>query len=163
MTKILLILIVAAVIESIGIAILSGGLKEINARDGNLPPAQIARVIKDGACNGKILLGIALEAVFFGALLYMLSIRDVSFIWPLTSLGFIVTTLAAQFLLHEQVSLGRGPECCSSRWEPSSSATAKTPKSRMHRPPPPPTQHRSARSNSSSTAPNFRAAPMVWC
>ncbi len=107
MTKILLILIVAAVIESIGIAILSGGLKEINARDGNLPPAQIARVIKDGACNGKILLGIALEAVFFGALLYMLSIRDVSFIWPLTSLGFIVTTLAAQFLLHEQVSLGR--------------------------------------------------------
>ncbi len=107
MTKILLILIVAAIIESIGIAILSGGLKEIHARDGNLPPGQIARVIKDGACNGKILLGTALEALFYGALLYMLSIRDVSFVWPLTSLGFIVTTLAAQFLLHEQVSPGR--------------------------------------------------------
>lgn len=107
MTKILLILIVAAIIESIGIAILSGGLKEIHASDGNLPPGQIARVIKDGACNGKILLGTALEALFYGALLYMLSIRDVSFIWPLTSLGFIVTTLAAQFLLHEQVSPGR--------------------------------------------------------
>jgi drug/metabolite transporter (DMT)-like permease len=107
MAKILFILIFASIVESIGIALLSGGLREINARDGNLPPGQIARVIKDGACNGKILLGIALEAVFFGALLYMLSIRDVSFVWPLTSLGFIVTTLAAQFLLHEQVSLGR--------------------------------------------------------
>jgi drug/metabolite transporter (DMT)-like permease len=107
MAKILLILIVAAIIESVGIAILSGGLKEVHARDGSLPPGQIARVIKDGACNGKILLGVALEAVFFGALLYMLFIRDVSFIWPLTSLGFIVTTLAAHFLLHEQVSPGR--------------------------------------------------------
>src|ERR1035441_138869 len=104
MAKIFLILIIAAIVESIGIAILSGGLKEIGARDGNLPPGQIARIIKDGACNGKILLGIALEAVFFGALLYMLSVRDVSLIWPLTSLGFIVTTLAAQFLLHENVS-----------------------------------------------------------
>jgi drug/metabolite transporter (DMT)-like permease len=107
MIKILLILIAAAIIESIGIAILSGGLKEIHARDGNLPPGQIAQVIKDGACNGKILLGTALEALFYGALLYMLSVRDVSFIWPLTSLGFIVTTLAARFLLHEHVSLGR--------------------------------------------------------
>jgi drug/metabolite transporter (DMT)-like permease len=107
MAKILLILIVAAIVESIGIAILSAGLKEINASDGNLPPGQIARVIKDGACNGKILLGTALEAVFYGALLYMLSVRDVSFVWPLTSLGFIVTTLAARFLLHEHVSPGR--------------------------------------------------------
>ena len=34
----------------------------------------------------------------------MLSVRDVSLVWPLTSLGFIVTTLAAQFILHEKVS-----------------------------------------------------------
>jgi len=104
MAKIFLILIVASIVEAIGIAVLSGGLKEINVRDRNLPPSQIARVIKDGASNGKVLLGIALEAVFFGALLYLLSIRDVSFVWPLTSLGFIVTALAAQFLLHEKVS-----------------------------------------------------------
>jgi drug/metabolite transporter (DMT)-like permease len=107
MAKILLILIVAAIVESIGIAILSSGLKEINARDGNLPTSQIIRVLKDGACNGKVLLGTALEALFYGALLYMLSVRDVSFVWPLTSLGFIVTTLAAQFILREHVGPGR--------------------------------------------------------
>src|SRR5271155_4766945 len=103
MAKILLILIVASIVESIGIAFLSGGLKEIKGAT-EISASQIARVIKDGACNRKILLGIALEAAFFGALLYMLSKYDVSFVWPLTSLGFIVTTLAAQFVLHEKVT-----------------------------------------------------------
>jgi drug/metabolite transporter (DMT)-like permease len=107
MAKFFLILIVASIVEAIGIAFISGGLKEINARDGNFPPAQILHVIKDGACNGKILLGIAFEAAFFGALLYFLFNYDVSFVWPLTSLGFIVTTLAAEFILHEKVSAMR--------------------------------------------------------
>ena len=103
MAKIFLILIVASIVESIGIAFLSGGLKEINGAT-EISASQITRVIRDGATNGKILIGIALEAAFFGALLYMLSVRDVSLVWPLTSLGFIVTTLAAQFILHEKVS-----------------------------------------------------------
>ena len=37
----------------------------------------------------------------------MMSLRDVSFVWPLTSLGFIFTTLAAEFILHEPVSTSR--------------------------------------------------------
>ena len=66
MTKIILILIVAAIIESIGVAFLSGGFKEVGgARE--ITVSEIARVIKNGATNGKILAGIALEAVFFGA------------------------------------------------------------------------------------------------
>ena len=32
---------------------------------------------------------------------------DVSFVWPLTSLGFVLTTLAAKLVLHEEVSLLR--------------------------------------------------------
>src|SRR5580698_4863287 len=103
MAKIFLILIIASIVESIGIAFLSGGLKEIKGAT-KISPVEIARVIKEGATNGKILLGITLEAAFFGALLYMLSVRDVSLVWPLTSLGFIVTTFAAQFILHEKVS-----------------------------------------------------------
>ncbi len=107
MVKIFVILVIAAIVESIGVAILSGGLKEINSRPDTLPPRTITRVIIDGATNGKILLGIAFEAAFFGALLYMLSIRNVSFVWPLTSLGFIFTALAAHFFLNEKVSLIR--------------------------------------------------------
>jgi drug/metabolite transporter (DMT)-like permease len=106
MAKILFILVVAAIIESIGVALLSGGLKELHGAK-EITVSEIARVLKSGATNGKILAGVGLEAVFFGALLYMLKVRDMSFVWPLTSLGFIVTTLAAQFILRENVSASR--------------------------------------------------------
>jgi uncharacterized membrane protein len=106
MAKIILLLVVSAIVESVGIALLSGGLKTISVPD-RLTAAALARVIGQGATNPKLILGVALEAVFFGILLYMLSQRDVSFIWPLTSLGFVFTTLAAAFLLNEKVSLLR--------------------------------------------------------
>ena len=54
-----------------------------------------------------MLLGVALEAVFFGALLYLLSQRDISLIWPLTALGLVITTLAAKLILQEEVSAVR--------------------------------------------------------
>jgi len=106
MAKILIILVIAAIIESVGITYLAGGLKEIHGAK-EITVSEIARVLKSGATNWKILLGIGLEAVFFFALLYMLSVQDLSFVWPLTSLGFIVTTLAAQFILGEKVSATR--------------------------------------------------------
>jgi drug/metabolite transporter (DMT)-like permease len=106
MAKIIVILLIAAIIEATGVVILSGGLKQIRGAE-EITVSEIARVIRDGCTNGKVLLGTALEAVFYGFLLYMLSRSDVSFIWPLTSLGFIVTTLAAKLLLNEQVSGAR--------------------------------------------------------
>jgi len=106
MAKIILILVIAAMVESVGVAFLSGGLKEIQGVK-EVTTGEILRVAKSGATNGKILLGVALEAAFFGALLYLLSKRSVSFVWPMTSMGFIFTTLAAFFFLHEKVSPAR--------------------------------------------------------
>ena len=103
MSKIIVLLVIAAIIESLGVAVLSSGLKQIHGAK-QITASEIVRVVKDGCTNGKVLLGVALEAVFFGFLLYLLSCNDVSFIWPLTSMGFIVTTLAAKFLLDEKVS-----------------------------------------------------------
>jgi drug/metabolite transporter (DMT)-like permease len=37
----------------------------------------------------------------------LMSQADVSFIWPLTSLGFVATTFAARFVLKEEVSAAR--------------------------------------------------------
>jgi uncharacterized membrane protein len=42
--------------------------------------------------------------LFFGSLLYLMKHGDVSFVWPLTSLGFVLTTIAAKYVLHEQIS-----------------------------------------------------------
>ncbi|MGO8699340.1 MAG: EamA family transporter [Limisphaerales bacterium] len=106
MAKILLILIVASIIETVGVTYLAKGLKEIEGAKV-MTVSEIARAIRNGASNKNIVGGIALEAVFFGALLYMLKVKDMSFVWPLTSLGFIVAALSAHFVLGEKVTATR--------------------------------------------------------
>ena len=106
MTKILIILFFALCVEAVGVVFLSKGLKQIGEVQ-TISSREISRVIAKGATNSSILLGIALEAAFFGALLYLLSQRDVSLIWPLTSLGFVITALAAKFILNEEVTATR--------------------------------------------------------
>lgn len=102
MTKILAILIAGLVCEAIGVVFLSKGLKQLGEVK-QVNAAEIWRVVKAGVANGNILLGVALEAVFFVALLVLLSRSDVSFIWPLTAMGFVLTALAAKFFLHEEI------------------------------------------------------------
>ena len=103
MTKILVVLILALVVEAVGVVFLSKGLKQIGEVQ-TLNTREIGRIIGKGVTHPSVLLGVALEAAFFGALLYLLSQRDVSLIWPLTALGFVITALAAKLLLKEEVS-----------------------------------------------------------
>jgi multidrug transporter EmrE-like cation transporter len=106
MAKLIAILLSALIFEAIGVVFLSAGLKEVpNMKQVSV--SEVVRVVKNGACNGRIWLGMLFESMFFFALLYMLSQHDVSLIWPLTSLGFVITTLAARLFLHEQVSFVR--------------------------------------------------------
>ena len=102
MTKVLIVLLIALVLEAVGVVFLSRGLKQIGEVE-KLTAQEVARVVRRGVVNPSILLGVALETIFFGALLYLLSQRDVSLIWPLTALGFVLTAIAAKFILHEDV------------------------------------------------------------
>lgn len=103
MTKLILILLAGLVLEAIGVVLLSQGLHEIGEIK-EISMSEIGRIVVRGATNRQILLGVALEAAFFGVLLYLLSKRDVSLIWPLTSLGFVITAVAAKFIRHEDVT-----------------------------------------------------------
>lgn len=103
MLKYICILLIALVFEAVGVVFLSKGLKEIG-EVGRVSVTEVAGIIGRGARNPNILLGVLMEAVFFGALLYLLSQQDVSLVWPLTSLGFVLTAIAARVFLHEQVS-----------------------------------------------------------
>lgn len=106
MTKLIIILLIALVFEAIGVVLLSRGLKQIGeARKITL--SEVTRLVVRGLTNRNILLGVLLETVFFIGLLILLAKADVSLIWPLTSLGFLLTTLAARYIAHEQVSLVR--------------------------------------------------------
>jgi hypothetical protein len=62
-------------------------------------------LIKRGATNKSILTGVFFEAIFFGFLLYLLSQKDVSIVWPLTALGFVIEPGSKDF------SQGRNIEC----------------------------------------------------
>ena len=102
MTKYLLVLLIALVFEAIGVVFLNKGLKQI----GDVPKVttrEIVRVVQRGVTNPNVLLGVFFEALFFAGLLILMARSDVSFLWPLTSLGFVLTTLAAKYILHEQV------------------------------------------------------------
>lgn len=106
MYKIIMVLLTALVLEAVGVVFLKKGIVEIgDLREVSAP--EMFRLVKSGVTNPSILLGIAFEALFFCGLLYMMSKADISFVWPMTSLGFVITPIAAHFILREQVSGAR--------------------------------------------------------
>lgn len=102
MYKLIIVLLIGLIFEAIGVVFLNRGLHQIGeVSQINVP--EVIRIIVKGVCNVNVLLGIFFEAVFFGTILYLMSQAQVSFVWPMTSLGFVFTTLAAWLILHEQV------------------------------------------------------------
>ncbi len=108
MTKVLIILVIAFAFEAIGVITLKRGIDQIGPRYAERKTTMpvwknVLKLIGDWFTNRNILLGLLLETIFFILLQYLLGQRDVSFVWPLTALSFVMTTLAAQFILHERV------------------------------------------------------------
>jgi drug/metabolite transporter (DMT)-like permease len=103
MARLLVILFIALIFEAIGVVFLSRGLKEIGELQ-QVSFSGVTQLVGRGLTNGHILLGVFFEALFFVGLLMLMSKADVSFVWPLTSLSFVVTTIAAKTYLHEHVS-----------------------------------------------------------
>jgi len=110
MTKILIILLVAFAFEAFGVIALKEGINEIGAQyttrktDGIPVWKNVAALVGNWFTNKNVLLGLLLETIFFILLQYLLAQCEVSFVWPLTAVSFIMTTLAAQFILHERVN-----------------------------------------------------------
>lgn len=102
MAKLIVILVVATVFEAIGVALLSRGLKQIG-EPAQMTVAGVAALVGRGFMNPNVVSGVFFEAIFFVGLLILMSKADVTFIWPLTSLSFVMTTLTAKFMLREEV------------------------------------------------------------
>ena len=106
MPKLILILLIGLTLEAMGVVYLSVGLKQIG-EPGRITPGEIGRLVVRGVTNRNILLGVLMEAAFFVTLLILLKFWDVSLVWPLTALGFVLTTLAAKYIRHEDVNAMR--------------------------------------------------------
>ena len=103
MAKLLLILIIGLIFESVGVVSLKVGITQIGDIKG-VSVAEFVRVAKAGATNVNVLLGVFCEAVFFASLLILMAKSDISFLWPMTGLSFVFATFAAIWFLHERVS-----------------------------------------------------------
>jgi drug/metabolite transporter (DMT)-like permease len=106
MAKLFLILLIGLILEALGVVYLSMGLKQIG-EPKQISVGEIRRTLVRGVTNPNILLGVLMEASFFVTLLIALKYWDVSLVWPLTSLGFVLTTLAAKYIRHEEVNAMR--------------------------------------------------------
>ncbi len=112
MTKILIILLIAFAFEAFGVIALKKGINEIGLkyteRKAALPQwKNVLQLVGNWFTNKNVLFGLLLETIFFVLLQYLLGQRDVSFVWPLTAVSFVMTTLAAQFILHVRVDAVR--------------------------------------------------------
>jgi drug/metabolite transporter (DMT)-like permease len=114
MGKILVILFIALVFEALGVVILKQGIDRITAEERTRQGGQfsvnvrsVLRLIGNGFINPRVLVGVLFEAIFFAGLLMLMGQRDISFVWPLTSLSFVMTTFASIFILKEHVSPAR--------------------------------------------------------
>jgi len=112
MTKILIVLFIAFSFEALGVITLKSGLTQItaryNARAATTPRwKNTLQLVGDWFTTKSVLLGLLLETIFFILLQYLLAQEDVSFIWPLTALSFVMTTLAAKIILKENVDAVR--------------------------------------------------------
>lgn len=103
MVKLLVILLIGLVFESAGVVLLKKGITQIGEMQG-ITAVEIFRMVKAGAVNPQILLGVFFEALFFLCLIILMSKSDISFLWPLTALSFVFATIAAIIFLGESVS-----------------------------------------------------------
>ena len=103
MLRLVFVLLFGLGCEAVGVVLIARGQKQFDGLS-HVSLVELAKLARQAAGNVNFLSGVALEAVFFGCLLFLLSRADVSFVWPLSGLSFAFTTLAARFLLHESVS-----------------------------------------------------------
>jgi drug/metabolite transporter (DMT)-like permease len=106
MAKLLLILLIGLVFEAAGVVCLKKGITKVGEVK-QVSAAEIVRVVKAGATSPNVLLGVFFEALFFVCLLVLMAESDISFLWPLTALSFVMTTVAALVFLGERVSTVR--------------------------------------------------------
>src|ERR1035441_9014598 len=79
MVKLLSILIIGLIFESTGVVSLKIGITQIGDMK-EVSVAELVKVVKAGATNVSMLLGVFCEAVFFASLLILMAKSDISFL-----------------------------------------------------------------------------------
>ncbi len=103
--KTFLLLAMLIVFSSLGEILSARGMKQIG--EVSFRPRLLLRTIPRLFTNGNLIAGVACLAFSFFSFLSLLSYADLSFVVPLTAMGYITNTIGAKFLLHEKISKAR--------------------------------------------------------
>lgn len=98
--KVLLVMLVAVVLGALGDVSLSKGMKSVGAVEYQ----NIYQAALSAMTNIYVVSGVALLICFLLLYLASLSWEELSFVLPLTAADYVLVTLLAYFLLHEDVS-----------------------------------------------------------
>ena len=81
---------------------LSRGMRQVGSLVGQSPLAFIGAFL-----NPWVALGVAILILWLFSHMVLLSWADLSYVLPVTSIGYVLVTLIGRFLLHESVSWPR--------------------------------------------------------
>ena len=96
-----LLLVVVVLSNVLGNLLLTVGVKALGAAGKVLAPKFLAEVA------GPVLLGVTLLVVWMLSRMTLMSWADLSYILPVTSIGYVLSALAGRLFLDEHVSLTR--------------------------------------------------------
>jgi uncharacterized membrane protein len=99
-TRVFTILVVVSNVA--GNYLLSVGLRQVGSLIGKSPLAYIAALF-----NGWVAAGVALLIVWMFSQLALLSWADLSYVMPVTSIGYVLAAVVGRVFLHETVSWQR--------------------------------------------------------
>ena len=99
--KVWLLLLAGLISEAVGFVLIKRGLVQVPVfTSHSLTSSEfLVSVLK----SPQVLVGTAFEALHFGVLMELLSVSDVSYIIPLTSIGYVLTPISALFFLGEGI------------------------------------------------------------
>ena len=104
--RLLIFLLVAVLASTAGEIAITHGMKKVGGPE-RLAPRDILAFLKRALGSGWFWLGTGLSALYFYAMLALLSWAPVSLIVPATALSYVVGAFGAKLLLRERVSPAR--------------------------------------------------------
>jgi len=111
MLKTLCVMLIAITAGAIGDIFLTQGMKS-SGDISSMGFRQIVDTVFKALTNWRLILGTAMQAVYFGLWLAVLSWEDLSVALPLQALSYIVVAFLAQWYLGENVSPMRWAGIC---------------------------------------------------
>ena len=102
-TRLLIFLLIVVFSSTAGEIAITHGMKKVGGPE-RLTPREVLAFLGRALGSGWFWLGIPLSAIYFYAMLALLSWAPVSLIVPATALTYVVGTFGAKLLLHERVS-----------------------------------------------------------